>query len=66
MLMTAYGDIAHAVEAMRDGAVDYLLKPFQEEELLNAIAKYTVKAATFSTPRPIAKDPASIALLGIG
>lgn len=63
MLMTAYGDIAHAVEAMRDGAVDYLLKPFQEEELLNAIAKYTVKAATSSTPRPIAKDPASIALL---
>ncbi|MGO2233318.1 sigma-54-dependent Fis family transcriptional regulator [Marinomonas sp. UCMA 3892] len=63
MLMTAYGDIAHAVEAMRDGAVDYLLKPFQEEELLNAIAKYTVKEAPSANPQPIAKDPASIALL---
>ncbi len=63
MLMTAYGDIAHAVEAMRDGAVDYLLKPFQEEELLNAIAKYTVKAAPSLNPQPIAKDPSSIALL---
>ena len=63
MLMTAYGDIAHAVEAMRDGAVDYLLKPFQEEELLNAIAKYTVKAAPSVNLQPIAKDPASIALL---
>lgn len=63
MLMTAYGDIAHAVEAMRDGAVDYLLKPFQEEELLNAIAKYTVKAAPSANPQPIAKDPSSIALL---
>ncbi len=65
MLMTAYGDIAHAVEAMRDGAVDYLLKPFQEEELLNAIAKYTVKAAPSSNPQPIAKDPSSIALLAL-
>lgn len=63
MLMTAYGDIAHAVEAMRDGAVDYLLKPFQEEELLNAIAKYTVKAAPAVSLQPIAKDPSSIALL---
>ncbi|MGO2353163.1 MAG: sigma-54-dependent transcriptional regulator [Marinomonas foliarum] len=62
MLMTAYGDIAHAVEAMRDGAVDYLLKPFQEEELLNAIAKYTVKAAPSVSLQPIAKDPSSIAL----
>ena len=63
MLMTAYGDIAHAVEAMRDGAVDYLLKPFQEEELLNAIAKYTIKEAPSANPQPIAKDPTSIALL---
>jgi two-component system, response regulator FlrC len=63
MLMTAYGDIAHAVEAMRDGAVDYLLKPFQEEELLKAIAKYTVKEAPSLSPQPIAKDPSSIALL---
>ncbi|NLQ16530.1 sigma-54-dependent Fis family transcriptional regulator [Marinomonas sp. M1K-6] len=65
MLMTAYGDIAHAVEAMRDGAVDYLLKPFQEEELLNAIAKHTVKVASSSNAQPIAKDPASIALLDL-
>ncbi|MBD5769820.1 sigma-54-dependent transcriptional regulator [Marinomonas colpomeniae] len=63
MLMTAYGDIAHAVEAMRDGAVDYLLKPFQEEELLSAIAKYTVKTVSSSNSQPIAKDPSSIALL---
>ncbi|RNF52261.1 sigma-54-dependent Fis family transcriptional regulator [Marinomonas hwangdonensis] len=63
MLMTAYGDIAHAVEAMRDGAVDYLLKPFQEEELLNTIAKYTAKTAAVAAHQPIAKDPSSVALL---
>lgn len=65
MLMTAYGDIAHAVEAMRDGAVDYLLKPFKEEELLSAIAKYTVKAVPSSSNQPIAKDPSSLALLDL-
>ena len=63
MLMTAYGDIAHAVEAMRDGAVDYLLKPFQEEELLKVIAKHTVKAVADNSDQPIAKDPSSIAML---
>jgi len=63
MLMTAYGDIAHAVEAMRDGAVDYLLKPFQESELLSAIEKYTVKKVVAQGSQPIAKDPSSIAML---
>lgn len=63
MLMTAYGDIAHAVEAMRDGAVDYLLKPFQESELLSAIEKYTVKKVAATGNQPIAKDPSSIAML---
>lgn len=34
MVMTAYGTIETAVEAMRLGAHDYLQKPFSEEELL--------------------------------
>ena len=34
VLMTAYGSVAEAVEAMRRGAADYLTKPFQREELL--------------------------------
>ncbi|SBS24970.1 Transcriptional regulatory protein ZraR [Marinomonas aquimarina] len=63
MLMTAYGDIAHAVEAMRSGAVDYLLKPFKEEELLEVIAKHTSRVAQVKSHTPIAKDPSSVALL---
>jgi two-component system, NtrC family, response regulator HydG len=34
IVMTAYGTIESAVEAMRRGAFDYLQKPFSEEELL--------------------------------
>ena len=34
IVMTAYGTIESAVEAMRMGAYDYIQKPFTEEELL--------------------------------
>jgi len=33
VMITAYGSIATAVEAMKNGAYDYLLKPFDPEEL---------------------------------
>ncbi len=34
IVMTAYGTIESAVEAMRRGAFDYIQKPFTEQELL--------------------------------
>ena len=37
IVMTAYGTIETAVEAMRRGACDYLPKPFTEQELLRKI-----------------------------
>jgi len=33
VMITAYGSIATAIEAMKNGAYDYLLKPFDPEEL---------------------------------
>jgi len=40
MLMTAYGTIEQAVEAIRNGAVDYLVKPFEAEVLVNMVERY--------------------------
>ncbi len=40
MLMTAYGTIQKAVEAMQMGAVDYLVKPFEAEVLVNMVGQY--------------------------
>ena len=38
MLITAYGQIKNAVDAMQAGAADYLVKPFNPEELKARIA----------------------------
>lgn len=37
VLMTAYGDIATGVHAMKAGAVDFLVKPFDDAALLDAV-----------------------------
>jgi two-component system response regulator HydG len=39
VVMTAYGTIESAVEAMRLGAFDYIQKPFTEQELLVKVTK---------------------------
>lgn len=39
IIMTAYGSIENAVEAMRDGAYDYVTKPFSGDELTIAVAR---------------------------
>ena len=39
IVMTAYGTIARAVEAMKEGASDFITKPFDMEQLKSAIAK---------------------------
>ncbi len=40
MLMTAYGSIEQAVDAIREGAMDYLVKPFEAEVLVNMVSRY--------------------------
>lgn len=37
IMMTGHGDIAMSVQAMKAGAIDFLPKPFREQDLLDAI-----------------------------
>jgi FixJ family two-component response regulator len=37
IFITGYGDIPMSVRAMKSGAVEFLTKPFRDEDLLNAI-----------------------------
>jgi FixJ family two-component response regulator len=38
ILMTSHGDIPMSVTAMKAGAVDFLAKPFRDQDMLNAVA----------------------------
>jgi FixJ family two-component response regulator len=38
LFMTAHGDIAMTVKAMKAGAFDFFAKPFNEQEMLDAVA----------------------------
>ena len=64
LLMTAYGNINDAVQAMRDGATDYLLKPFEPGDLLKKIQAY-VPQTNEEELQPIAEDPSSQRLLSL-
>ncbi len=58
LLMTAHGTTETAIEAMKEGAYDYLLKPFEMEELLAVMAR----ALNSSKPRPASAEPIPAAI----
>ena len=64
LLMTAYATINDAVQAMRDGATDYLSKPFAPEVLLNLVGRYA-PAQKIESRTPIVADPSSLSLIHI-
>ncbi len=72
LLVTAYADIRDAVDAMRDGAVNYLVKPIDLDELLTSVRKATgllgALAPPFLSDKPlppfvVAQSPAMQAVL---
>ncbi|MFB0979513.1 MAG: sigma-54 dependent transcriptional regulator [Alteromonadaceae bacterium] len=62
LIMTAYGTINDAVQAMRDGACNYMAKPFAPEVLLNMVNQYVPLKVT-QRHEPIVADARSIELL---
>ncbi|MDR3457934.1 MAG: sigma-54 dependent transcriptional regulator [Verrucomicrobiae bacterium] len=71
LLVTAYADIREAVIAMRDGALNYLAKPIDLDELLAAVRQTTgiaqsaplnLGAERKLPPHVIAKSPLTIGL----
>lgn len=55
VMMSAHGNVACAVRAMKSGAVDFVEKPFDDARLLDA-----VEAATERLARTIAQDEARL------
>ena len=44
IVVTGHGDVPMAVEAMQAGAVDFIQKPFRDQDLLDAIAQSLAQA----------------------
>ena len=58
IFITGYGDVPMTVRAMKAGAVEFLTKPFGEEELLSAIE------AALDRSRETVGDQAALRVLG--
>ena len=63
VLMTAYGTVAQAVAAMREGATDYIVKPFDAQALIDMAQRQL--AARVTPNELIAADPESKRLVGL-
>ena len=63
VLMTAYGTVSQAVAAMRDGATDYIVKPFDAQALIDMARRQL--AARVAPNELIAADPESKRLVGL-
>ncbi|MEG0860224.1 MAG: sigma-54 dependent transcriptional regulator [Pseudomonas sp.] len=64
LLMTAHAAVERAVEAMRQGAVDYLVKPFEPRALLELVARHALGVVAGAADEgPVACEPASAQLL---
>ncbi|OGL64678.1 MAG: Fis family transcriptional regulator [Candidatus Tectomicrobia bacterium RIFCSPLOWO2_12_FULL_69_37] len=62
ILMTAFATVEKAVEAMKKGAYDYILKPFRNEELLAAIRQAVQVRELRHEHRQLQKERASRAV----
>ncbi|KAF1309997.1 sigma-54-dependent Fis family transcriptional regulator, partial [Pseudomonas sp. SG-MS2] len=64
LLMTAHAAVERAVEAMRQGAVDYLVKPFEPKALLSLVERHAAgRLSAVEDEGPVASEPASRQLL---
>lgn len=56
IVMTAYGSVETAVDAIRAGAFDYVLKPFRGEELLARVDKALERSRMAAQLRAVSQD----------
>jgi two-component system response regulator FlrC len=63
VLMTAYGTVAQAVAAMREGATDYIVKPFDAQALIELVRRQLAARSTHG--EMVAADPESKRIMSL-
>ncbi len=66
IMITAYGDIALAVKAVREGAVDFILKPWDNDKLIETIQSASKLKKDKNVNKDISKPKASFSPTVIG
>src|SRR3954453_19785572 len=59
ILMTAYGTVENAVEAMRQGAYDFVIKPYKRAHVVRAVTKALEKRNLVQENRSLRAQPAA-------
>ena len=65
VLMTAFGDLNTAVRAMRDGAADFILKPWQNDKLVATLSVAAKLRQTRTTVNALSVLPPADAMIAI-
>lgn len=65
LLMTAFAAVERAVDAIRHGAIDYLVKPFEPQVLLQLVARHACGRLDEPGQGPIAVEATSQQLLAL-
>jgi two-component system response regulator FlrC len=65
VLMTAYGTIEKAVQAIRDGATDYLVKPFEGKVLVEMTERFLAPQPAADGAELVAEDPRTLELVSL-
>lgn len=66
IMVTGYGSIPGAIEAIRAGAFDYITKPFRNEQLLDAVRRAVARRRAAPAAAPGAARAALTAVMGHG
>lgn len=56
IFITGHGDIPMSVQAMKKGAVDFLTKPFEDDQLLGAVEEALKKSSQFCDAIKLSKE----------
>jgi DNA-binding NtrC family response regulator len=59
IIVTGYGSLANAMEAIRCGAVDFISKPFDVADIVAVIKIYDGKSQAGEKPADISRNPSS-------
>lgn len=57
LIMTSYASLRSAVDSMRLGAVDYIAKPFDHDEMIMAVKRIIGKATDAAKQKKVSKTP---------